>query len=275
MSTSQNGWPVDSDGSHEDRAPIYGDVRVPNGIRAGDVATVLRWAAQRYHETVEPLVPGTCWGWFVKPIEGTRIVSNHASGTAIDLNADKHPMGVAAARTMTAKQIAACRAIVRASGGVVRWGGDYTGRPDPMHWEIVGSPAATAALATKLRTPAVQPVQEDDMPTAAEIADAVWNHPLNIQTDPKKPADNQPAGGILRYTSSEHHRMIDGVAAVAAAVTKVAARQLTPEALTAALTAAAPAIAGAVVTALPDGADISAVELQEAIVGALRELAAA
>lgn len=159
MATSQNGWPVDKTGSSQDRNPIYGNVKVPNGVRKGDVATVLRWVAERYNATVEPLVAGTCWGWFVKSIEGSKSISNHASGTAIDLNADQHPMGVAASKNFTAKQIAACHAIVKAAGGVIRWGGDYTGRPDPMHWEIVGSAAATAALAKK--------IMEDDVALTA------------------------------------------------------------------------------------------------------------
>lgn len=176
MANSQNGWPVDKTGASQDRDPIYGNVKVPNGVLGGDVTTVLRWVAKRYHETVEPLVAGTCWGWFVKQIEGGSSISNHASGTAIDLNADQHPIGVAATKNFTAAQIAACHAIVKAAGGVIRWGGDYTGRPDPMHWEIVGSKAATAALAKKIRS------EEDDVPltdaeinkVAAAAAKAVW-----------------------------------------------------------------------------------------------------
>jgi hypothetical protein len=154
--SSQNGWPVDSTGAKQDRNPVYGDIKVPNGVLEGDVATVLRWVARRWNDTVEPLVAGSCWGWFVKNIEGSSTISNHASGTAIDLNADQHPMGIAASKNMTAKQITACHAIEAASGGVVRWGGDFS-RPDPMHWEIVGSAAATAAFAKKLGS------EEDDM----------------------------------------------------------------------------------------------------------------
>lgn len=173
MPNSQNGWPVDRSGANQDRNPIYGSVRVPNGVLKGDVAVVLRWVAKRYHETVEPLRAGTCWGWFVKSIEGSSSISNHASGTAIDLNADQHPMGVSASKNMSAKEIAACRAIVKASGGVVRWGGDYSGRPDPMHWEIVGSKAATAALAKKIRNEEDELTPEDKAWFTAQINAAV------------------------------------------------------------------------------------------------------
>jgi len=152
MSVSQNGWAVDPSGAHQDRAPLVRDITVPNGVLSGDVAVVFRWLARQFDTRVEPLVKGTCWGWFVKPIEGSTTISNHASGTAVDLNADKHPMGVSASRTFSARQVAACHAIRDEAGGVLRWGGDYTGRPDPMHWEIVGSAAEVRALANKIRS---------------------------------------------------------------------------------------------------------------------------
>jgi hypothetical protein len=149
VSTSQNGWPVATRDQQELR--VVDGVVFPNGVLKGDVATVLHEVADRYHRTVEPLVPGTCWGWFVKPIEGSTTISNHASGTAVDFNADRHPMGEAASKTLSTWQIKACHAIIAYCGGVVRWGGDYTGRPDPMHWEIIGTPAQVKQLADKIR----------------------------------------------------------------------------------------------------------------------------
>jgi hypothetical protein len=149
VSHSQNGWPVASAGQ-QDTAPLYAGVTVPNGVLKGDVAIVFRWLAERYHKTVEPLAKGTCWGWYVKPIEGGSTISNHASGTAIDLNADQHPMGVATTRNFSSAQIKACHTILAEAGGVLRWGGDYTGRPDPMHWEIVGTASAVHALAQRI-----------------------------------------------------------------------------------------------------------------------------
>lgn len=169
VATSQNGWPVDTTGAHQDRDPIYGNVKVPNGVLEGDVATVFRWVAERYHKTVEPLVAGTCWGWFVKTIIGSATISNHASGTAIDLNADQHALGTKASASMTDRQIDACHAIVTAADGVIRWGGDYTGRPDPMHWEIVGTKSETAAFARKIRS------EGDDMPITNADVDTILN----------------------------------------------------------------------------------------------------
>lgn len=145
---SQNGWPVVGK-SDCDQGPFQG-VKFPNGILAGDVAKLARWQLQRYAATVEPLKSGTCWGWYDKLIEGSSTISNHASATAWDVNADAHPMGTPASRTMSPAKIAACRAIVKASRGTLRWGGDYSGRPDPMHWEVDASPAEVHAFVKTL-----------------------------------------------------------------------------------------------------------------------------
>lgn len=167
MSKSQNGWPVVAK-SACDLEPLIPGIVVPNGVLAGDVAVVFRWLADRYDDVVEHLVPGTCWGWFVKTIEGGDSISNHASATAIDLNADKHPMGQAAAKSFSAGQIMECRAIVKAAGGVLRWGGDYSGRPDSMHWEINASAAAVKALAAKLK--------EAHVPLTPTDVELIWDH---------------------------------------------------------------------------------------------------
>jgi hypothetical protein len=152
VANSQNGWPVAA-AAQQDRGPLIRNVTVPNGVLAGDVATVFRWLAGQYDAQVERLKDGSCWGWFVKPIEGGTSFSNHASGTAVDFNADEHPMGQQPSFSFSHAQIIACRGIVKAAGGVLRWGGDYTGRKDGMHWEIIGTRSQVAALAAKIRKP--------------------------------------------------------------------------------------------------------------------------
>jgi len=146
---SQNGWPVVGK-SACDQGPFHG-VTFPNGILAGDVAVIAVWQLELYADTVEPIKAGTCWGWFDKPIEGSTVTSNHASATAWDINADQHAMGTPASHSMSTHQIEACRAIVELSAGVLRWGGDYSGRPDPMHWEIDDDQDAAHAFATKIK----------------------------------------------------------------------------------------------------------------------------
>lgn len=166
MSTTQNGWPIVAKAAC-DQGPFMG-VKFPNGVLAGDVATIARWQLRLYSERVEPLRAGTCWGWFVKVIEGTTTASNHGSATAWDINADQHPMGAPASHNMSPAEIAACREIVRLAGGVLRWGGDYSGRPDPMHWEIDDTKAAASVLAAKIRK-AEQPVAEATFDVTYEL----------------------------------------------------------------------------------------------------------
>jgi hypothetical protein len=116
----------------------------------GDVATVLLHVAAQFHQHVEPLNAGWCWGYYYRKIAGSKRLSNHASGTAIDLNAPNHPMG--RANTFSPGKRAEIRKILHFCEGVVRWGGDYTGRKDDMHFEIVGNAAAVARIAKKIRT---------------------------------------------------------------------------------------------------------------------------
>jgi hypothetical protein len=148
VTTSQNGWPVVGK-AQCDQGPFLG-VHFPNGILHGPVAAIAVWQMRRYAATVEPIKTPGCWGWYVKKIEGSHEYSNHSSATAWDINAPAHPMGTAAAHSFSSSQIANCRAIVDASSEVLRWGGDYKGRPDPMHWEIDKTPGAAAALAAKI-----------------------------------------------------------------------------------------------------------------------------
>jgi hypothetical protein len=177
VANSQNGWPVASAGQ-QDRGPLIRDITVPNGVLAGDVAVIFRWLAERYDLRVERLRKGWCWGWYVKPIEGSKTVSNHASGTAVDLNAPDNPMGTPTKKVMTKAQIDECHAIERESDDVLRWGGDYVTRPDAMHWEIVGSRAAVRQLAAKIRG--------GKMPTPREVT---W-YKMNVSMPLLKQGDD-------------------------------------------------------------------------------------
>jgi peptidoglycan hydrolase-like protein with peptidoglycan-binding domain len=161
---SQNGWPANRD-PKVIGVVLFGvaGVTFPQGVKDGDVKTVLGYVAHQFHNTVEPLHAGWCWGYDYRPIDGYTTLSNHSSGTAIDINAPDHPMGKSG--TFNAEQVAAIGKILAFCGGVVRWGGNYSGRKDEMHFEIVGTPQAVARLAVKIGTPAPQPthlVQKGD-----------------------------------------------------------------------------------------------------------------
>jgi hypothetical protein len=131
---SQNGFPANNRSLIETLTAPGTEVQFP--VRKGPCGELLMWAAGRWHREVQALVPGTCWGYAERDIRGSTEISNHASGTAIDLNAPQHPLGTDPASNYTAAQIAAIRRIVADSDGALRWGGDYVGRKDGMHVEI-------------------------------------------------------------------------------------------------------------------------------------------
>lgn len=164
MTVSQNGWPVLT-------TPPSGTLpQITGRVLPGDVQTVLGYVAAQFAARVEPVDPAGSWGWNDRNIRGSSTqTSNHASGTAIDLNAPKHPQrSQASPWTFTPAQVATIRAILADLGGVVRWGGDYTiGLRDEMHFEINADAAAVSALAARLRAPAPSPhtpVSGDDSP---------------------------------------------------------------------------------------------------------------
>jgi len=156
MPRSQNGYSA-NDRSLIASYQVTPDVKMT--FRKGDVATVMVWAFQRFDKYVEKLyVPG-CWGYAERPIRGsTTTLSNHASGTAGDGNAPSHPLGTAPDKNFSDKQIEAIRVHIlnpaRVDGHpVLRWGGNYTGRKDGMHFEIIGTPAQVAKLADYIKNP--------------------------------------------------------------------------------------------------------------------------
>lgn len=136
-------------------------------LRNGPAGDILLWVASQFDARVEDIDPGQLddWGYAERPIRGsTTTLSNHASGTACDLNAVRHPMGTVPRGTFSSQQIATIRSIVAATKGCVSWGGEWTGRPDPMHFEVVAPETRCAdVLRTLTNTPTPTRLEEDDV----------------------------------------------------------------------------------------------------------------
>jgi hypothetical protein len=160
--TSQNGWSAGSSSVVPLSTLSVGAATFPAGVRRGDVHVVLGYVARRFDREVEALVKGWCWGHSYRVISSSTSLSNHSSGTAIDLNAPRHPLGRSG--TFSATQRSHIRSILNSCNGVVRWGGDYSGRKDEMHFEINVRPGdpRLAALAKRIGggggTPAPAPI---------------------------------------------------------------------------------------------------------------------
>lgn len=142
---SQNGWPASSDRAVVNiqtiRVPLsQGTLSIPLRAEASPaLVAMLKW----WDANIEPITLGSglgTWGYNYRMIRGSgTTLSNHASGTAIDINAPKHPLG--ARGTVPADKVAAIRAKAASLG--LRWGGDYKSRPDEMHFEINTAPPAS------------------------------------------------------------------------------------------------------------------------------------
>lgn len=138
MSTSQNGWPVLAGDSHKLHTWLIPakngviSIKLRNGSAGFLIAHFLLWFAER----VEPLAGKIVddWGWAPRPIRGSTVTSNHASGTAADANATQHPLG--ARLTFLVWQSWRIRRRLKQYGGALRWGGDYRNRADEMHVEL-------------------------------------------------------------------------------------------------------------------------------------------
>lgn len=136
MSTSQNGWPALASNS-----PYLWTWTLADGtrlrLRGGCAGFCLVHLASRFDRRVEALKEPVLddWGYAFRPVRGyVTTLSNHASGTAEDLNSTDHGLG--AEHTFTPKEVDTIHHLLAAYEGCIRWGGDYEGRKDPMHFEI-------------------------------------------------------------------------------------------------------------------------------------------
>lgn len=142
MITSYNGWPASPDPAEIGVKPFtFAGYDFPAGVKAGDVAVLFRYFLAQYHTRVESLAyysGGDEWGFAYRQNRNAANLSCHASGTAIDVNATRHPNGKA--NTLTAAQVAELRRVLKECGGAIRWGGDFSGTKDEMHYEVCKTP---------------------------------------------------------------------------------------------------------------------------------------
>ncbi len=133
--TTPNGWPAS-----EDRKAIgIQSFSIP-GTKlkiacAKDVAPILVAFCKEFHELVEPIDQGQSddWGYAFRMTRGSdKVLSNHSSGTAVDLNALKHPLGKS--NTFDKEQCNIITLLITKYG--LAWGGHYKKRKDEMHFEI-------------------------------------------------------------------------------------------------------------------------------------------
>lgn len=122
-------------------------------LRPGPTSVVLTDFVHRFDATVERIRRGDLddWSFARRTVAGTATVwSEHAAGTALDLNALTHPRG--RSDSFTARRRRALNRLLDRYDGVIGWGGAYA-NPDEMHFQIDVRPdsPALAALAAALQ----------------------------------------------------------------------------------------------------------------------------
>ncbi len=176
-------------------------------IRKGDALTILSAWLLYYDRNIDEIT-SPVWGWSA---ENDVPDSNHLAGVAVDINAPKYPWG---ARTMPAARARLVRHGLDLFEGSVFWGADWS-RADEMHFQLAWPEGDTrvAAFAKKLRAGHLGLLgpgndEEDDMPSAEDIAKAVWAH------RPPKPhgTTDATAGEMLAFTDMHAGFALDQLA---------------------------------------------------------------
>lgn len=149
MLKSYNGYPASKD-QNEIKIKSYPVTGTDLRLRCAEsVGPLLAAFAAEFHNLIEPIDSGQLddWGYAFRMVRGsTDRLSCHSSGTAIDLNATKHVLGKVG--TFPLEKVPMLRALCKKYG--IKWGGDYKGRVDEMHYEIEVSPAKAKALISSL-----------------------------------------------------------------------------------------------------------------------------
>jgi peptidoglycan hydrolase-like protein with peptidoglycan-binding domain len=143
--------------------------------------------------------PDWCWGYANRAISGTSTPSNHSWGLAVDLDAPENPYLAAAThraahslrktypggRVLRSTMPMKAEAIGERWG--FRWGGVYTTKPDPMHFEFIGSTSDARTLVNDSGLPKPDKLKKAGRPTIKEgsrgRAVSYLQRKLNIAAD--------------------------------------------------------------------------------------------
>ena len=147
---SQNGWPASSVGSEIDLVWVPMPGTRQGGFNATrEAAPALKAMAEWFNDNVEPIQ--TIYGWNYRTIAGSSKLSNHSSGTAIDINgcyrSDNGSLVSGCTLPYKERSIPSSTDTAITAKAVslgLRWGGTYISNPDEMHFEVNVSPLELA-----------------------------------------------------------------------------------------------------------------------------------
>lgn len=152
MALTRLGWDVLEPGSNR----LTNLSWITGKVRNGDAYTILNELGRRFNSEVEAIRKDWSWGYAKRPVRGASVASEHSAGVAVDFNAPAHGLGLSG--TFSGAQVRAIRRILNDLDGAVRWGGDYAGRKDEMHFELQGGVKKLAQVAARINGGTIKPV---------------------------------------------------------------------------------------------------------------------
>jgi hypothetical protein len=194
-------FPAHRISSEEGQLVFTEEVGFPGGVRseiAELVGMLLRVSELRGFINLQP---GWCWGGACRAIKRsdgtlTSTPSNHSWYLALDLNAPENGFG---ASTHT---IPVAMARLWNEYGF-RWGGDYSGTPDWMHFEFMGTPADAKAMTERARRLLQPEIEEADMTPEQEAAVKKAAAFIDTLTDELRPGrDAATVGGAAKRVAA-------------------------------------------------------------------------
>lgn len=165
------GWP-NCQPSKINAGFVVSGTKFPGGVRielvdlVGMLVQETKNRGYRFGNSSDPSYG--CWGYSCRQISGTNTPSNHSWGLAVDINAPSNPYTSPLVTDMPGWM----PDLWNAYG--FRWGGDYSGSKDAMHYEFMGSVADAANETNRARAAGLggggstPTPPEDDLPYSPE-----------------------------------------------------------------------------------------------------------
>jgi D-alanyl-D-alanine carboxypeptidase len=201
-----SGWPSCQSGQIDSGFSVSG-TRFPGGMRhelCELVSMLVQECKNRGYQFGTDSDPSYgCWGYSCRCISGSDNPSNHSWGLAVDINAPSNPYTSPLVTDMPGWM----PDLWNQYG--FRWGGDYSGSKDAMHYEFMESVAAAADYTAKARAAGLgggSSGEDEDMQPEDfdEIARRVWDRILEPD------GANTPAWALLVQGRNNTDELVSG-----------------------------------------------------------------
>lgn len=178
------------------KIPLYGEGSITVKASAASAFKALNKCLVNHNYKTRKADTGA---YNCRPITGGIGYSLHAYGIAADLNWQTNPYGPTLVTDMPPAMVAEIKGLRTNSGNVIfRWGGDYKGNKDAMHFEVVCTPEQ---LSTGIYFPPspIKPQPEDDDMKRWVVRNSTTGEVFCFNGETLRPANDPEYQNILRF----------------------------------------------------------------------------